>query len=544
MGMSASQARLLSLEARQSNLEYQGQQINQERTILSQQCTALYNSLLSMTVPTPPSTSDYTTVQYSGTDNATKFTLGTITPKDGGSYSVEIQYAKNGSALKGSNYGNVCTYNVEPKLKGYTVSEMSDYSTPVQHTHIKTGDEVQSSEIENGTYNDNTTIMHSVFSQEEASKFPNAKFYYHSSKGFVAASSFEDAKNNKDGNGTVYISTTIGEVKKQFPDYNWDENDKNTGGKDVHNDYVYDAQNDTVTYTEGGIKKEDFEKGTYYKPNGEKLKFSDLESVGTDVNGNKMYKLPENVIKYDPFGNPTNIDNPEYDPTQAKKDATIDGSVVQNFSKDVLGSAYEQALKAVANSYPEYKDEYGNPNTSAICNSFSVIFKTNSAGTQVPYIVKTADYQQKAGLSSSNNQNQVEIFSIEANGTYTDAKQTDGCKLTFDTSGRISSIDIPILDENDKPTGRYNTIKLEAATVTDEKAYKDAYAEYEYNTYLYDQKNKEINAKTEIIQQEDRNLELKLQRLDNERTQITTEIEAVKKVINDNIEGSYKTFSG
>ena len=27
-------------------------------------------------------------------------------------------------------------------------------------------------------------------------------------------------------------------------------------------------------------------------------------------------------------------------------------------------------------------------------------------------------------------------------------------------------------------------------------------------------------------------------------TQITTEIEAVKKVINDNIEGSYKTFSG
>ena len=47
-----------------------------------------------------------------------------------------------------------------------------------------------------------------------------------------------------------------------------------------------------------------------------------------------------------------------------------------------------------------------------------------------------------------------------------------------------------------------------------------------------------------IIQQEDKNLELKLQRLDNERTQITTEIEAVEKVINDNIEASYKTFSG
>ena len=75
MGMSASQARLLSLQARQSNLEYQGQQINQERTILSQQCTALYNSLLSMTVPTPPSTSDFTSIQYTGQNGATTYSF-------------------------------------------------------------------------------------------------------------------------------------------------------------------------------------------------------------------------------------------------------------------------------------------------------------------------------------------------------------------------------------------------------------------------------------------------------------------------------------
>ena len=42
----------------------------------------------------------------------------------------------------------------------------------------------------------------------------------------------------------------------------------------------------------------------------------------------------------------------------------------------------------------------------------------------------------------------------------------------------------------------------------------------------------------------DRNLELKLQRLDTQRTQITTEIDALEKVLNDNIEKSYKTFSG
>ena len=75
-------------------------------------------------------------------------------------------------------------------------------------------------------------------------------------------------------------------------------------------------------------------------------------------------------------------------------------------------------------------------------------------------------------------------------------------------------------------------------------SYQDAMAQYEYKQYLYDKTQQEINAKTEIIQQEDRNLELKLRRLDSERTQITTEIEALDKVIGDNIEGTYKTFSG
>ena len=48
MGLSASQARLLSLTARQSNLEFEGQQINQQRTTLSNQSSNYYNSLLEM----------------------------------------------------------------------------------------------------------------------------------------------------------------------------------------------------------------------------------------------------------------------------------------------------------------------------------------------------------------------------------------------------------------------------------------------------------------------------------------------------------------
>ena len=101
-------------------------------------------------------------------------------------------------------------------------------------------------------------------------------------------------------------------------------------------------------------------------------------------------------------------------------------------------------------------------------------------------------------------------------------------------------------DEANLPNGdgTYTAMKVEASTVTDELAYNEAMANYKYEQYEYDKKQQEINAKTEIIQQQDRNLELKLQRLDTQRTQITTEMDAIKKVLNDNIESSYKAFSG
>lgn len=68
MGMAASQARYLGLTARKTNVEYEGQQVNQARTALANQSANLFNQLLTLEVPKPPSTTDYTTVQYSYED--------------------------------------------------------------------------------------------------------------------------------------------------------------------------------------------------------------------------------------------------------------------------------------------------------------------------------------------------------------------------------------------------------------------------------------------------------------------------------------------
>ena len=96
MGMAASQARFLNLTARKTNIEYQGQQINEQRTSLSNESADLYNQMLTLQVPTPPNTQDYTKVQYTfmmpgGVDEATVAQIAPIKDKPG-QYSVIFSY--------------------------------------------------------------------------------------------------------------------------------------------------------------------------------------------------------------------------------------------------------------------------------------------------------------------------------------------------------------------------------------------------------------------------------------------------------------------
>ena len=80
MGMSASQARFLSLTARKNNVEFEGQQINQQRTTLSNESATYYSMLCNMEVPVPPSIDDYTKVTYTFNDGAMTNTLISLLP--------------------------------------------------------------------------------------------------------------------------------------------------------------------------------------------------------------------------------------------------------------------------------------------------------------------------------------------------------------------------------------------------------------------------------------------------------------------------------
>ncbi|UKI42781.1 MAG: hypothetical protein L6V95_07990 [Candidatus Melainabacteria bacterium] len=75
MGMAASQARYLGLTARKTNVEYEGQQINQARVALANQSADAFNQYLTLQAPTPPSTEDYKSTSYVYTDGNKEYTL-------------------------------------------------------------------------------------------------------------------------------------------------------------------------------------------------------------------------------------------------------------------------------------------------------------------------------------------------------------------------------------------------------------------------------------------------------------------------------------
>ena len=126
MGMAASQARYLALVARKSNCEYEGQQINQARTVLSNQSANLFNQMLGLSVPIPPSTQDYTKTQYSYTDGVNEVTmdkweqLGTSDEN----YNYVVTYHYNSNVYTGSQ-----KKMNDPQVQFNTKGTSTDYAT-------------------------------------------------------------------------------------------------------------------------------------------------------------------------------------------------------------------------------------------------------------------------------------------------------------------------------------------------------------------------------------------------------------------------------
>ena len=172
---------------------------------------------------------------------------------------------------------------------------------------------------------------------------------------------------------------------------------------------------------------------------------------------------------------------------------------------------------------------------------------TNSSFEPVFYNkaqVENADYSDKTGTSLSGIKSYVY-------GQTTETREIKNAKARVeqDTSGRYISVMVyeTLADGSIKTDANGNEIgteyQLTATSQSDDRAYNDAMNQYNYNKAKYDQEIQAINAKIEIIHGQDKDLELRLKQLDTEENAISTEIDAVKKVISKNVETSFKTFN-
>ena len=536
MGMAATQARYLSLTARQNNLEYQGQQINQERSILSQQTAELYNSLIDMKVPVPPSTSDYTKVVYTGVSGTNTFTIGNVIPENG-TYIVDLEYQKIGNYI--SEAYTVACQDIPPYI---SVQDVTTDVTPKQYSAYEV----------TGTYNTSTPptstddIAYVLEPAQESSVI--------ASGGWPALNTdYKLYKKDRYGY-LVKVESGTEPTKEQAED-------PTNGyfivckGDKVHADAGSILNADTL-YS-GGLTAEQLTSRDYYILESgnvaEYITVNDLNNPAKftpekNVDGQTVYKPTGSIIigmkSTDPsaaqYKNPDSS-NPNYryyvagEPCMSLEYARS----INMISSDETFDAYIDAIKNT------YSSEYGNLSgqelISRVSNDFDVYFTQGSSGELVPHFVKAKDLITGADINGTK---YVSSYDYTPNGTYTSSERTKDCMLTFDLNGRISEIKIPTKRDASGNPLEYSTVKLNAATETDEKAYQDAYNEYVYKQAKYDKQQQEINAKTKIIQEEDRTLELRLRRLDTERQQITTEMDALEKVIKDNIDKSYKTFSG
>lgn len=162
--------------------------------------------------------------------------------------------------------------------------------------------------------------------------------------------------------------------------------------------------------------------------------------------------------------------------------------------------------------------------------------QNTTSGEWVPYFYRADDLEKAIYKESTDGS--MSFIPCYTTGSERETTEIKGviAKLEQDTSGRYINITLNPGTEDEV------TYALTTETITDQDAYNDAMNQYEYDKTCYDKAIEDINNKIEITQCEDKNLELRLKQLDTEQDAISTEIDAVQKIIEKNVESSFKIF--
>ncbi len=509
MGMAASQARYLALTARKTNTEWEGQQINQARLALANKTSDIFNKLLNMKVPAPPEKTKYTELQY--------------TYSDGENDSIIENYEKIGTKDPDYNY-IVRHYFMADVFQG----AMKKLSDPQVHygnvlKEVNFGD--ATSYTKNGensinvTYpvGDGTTQTRTYNKIDNVDDNPGLK---------EALTTFEKSKGLIKEDGTLTTDSIYGYQEGDSWHFFVANSYNKIGSEDVpsaSDDPLrvaltnYESENRLLD-TDGNLT---FNGIFGYQDGDGKWHFVHNETVTEDT-----YVRPVYTTDYYTAYGPAFVGNsPLTELTTLSSDSTIQIDQVAELAQILRDCPDSNISKYV------HFDSDGN-----LVYSGSGIYQFKIFGNT--YYTTLADLETSYNSKTTTTGNSIDAQERlnYYNATYVPKKveETNHALLETDGNGRFKSIKF----DNDT-----NVYTLNISEVTDEAAYESAYNKYLYDKAQYEKTIADLNAKTSIIHQEDRTLELRLKQLETEQNALSTEMDAVKKVIKDNVEKTFKTFS-
>ncbi len=591
MGMAASQARFLGLTARKNNVEYEGQQINQQRTALSSASASHYTNLLGLSVPICPSVEDFTQTSYSFGDGSLQNSITSLIALSDGSYKVSYlsQYTDD-FAVVAAGATSVVNHNDKYMVGG---TELRPLANDLYWHYVIREESVTYRLNECGTnynYKDNNGENHTLVPATYdiitslIGPEPDLSDYnvgplitnYKSTQCYSGVGTSTNGIGHMEHNlcrlmwsdGTDSITSSDGVTLTKLPvanDYyslttaGWRTSTDQTSVDlqkalktyypDMYQELV-DTYIDAILYLNKYGSSTTDSTGMLINPNWYTLSSTEYSTTDTPTSGivsswNGLWSEISQLDYSETFDSDHRAWQKEYDSYAGKYVDASDYTKVYTLTERVmyyegndpyLKSLTSEQLEELYYEEVEYRDmlekEYG-----VSAEGWFVRYKENtSTGDWEPTFYRGDDLAEGFRDKYQNIRSGFDTYKIGSKAVQTEIKGQKAY-LEQDSTGRY--INITFVDEEGV---KGKTYALSTSTVIDNAAYEDAMNQYEYDKSKYDQSIKVINTKIAIIQVEDKDLEVRLKQLDTEQKAITNELEAVQKVIEKNVESSFKTF--
>lgn len=211
MGMAASQARFLGLTARKTNTEYEGQQVNQQRTALANESSGLFNKMLELQVPIPPDTNNFYNIRYTYTYGSEGYEITNFKPAaTSGTYDITVKHSAAVDKAYKQELNNVeLTKNASTGLWNIAVgSTTAQLQGPIEKANLATEMGVsnknfyQYKDANNKTYYMNEDDFNTYTQNQTQDYNGGIQQYYYTSTTDVKYETIEGVTFSLDSNGS------------------------------------------------------------------------------------------------------------------------------------------------------------------------------------------------------------------------------------------------------------------------------------------------------------------------------------------------------